>query len=71
MKGRSGQNSGDFKQGFQCSLSLSNTSDPFSDKIISHSISKVEMEGNLKSESEVESPKSKAKAKATPWDTLR
>jgi hypothetical protein len=31
-------NSGDFKQGFQCSLSLSNTSDSFSDKVISHSI---------------------------------
>jgi hypothetical protein len=62
MKGRSGQNSGDFKQGFQCSLSLSETSDSFSDKIISHSI--FESRNRRKSEVEIGSRKPESESES-------
>jgi len=62
MKGRSRQNSGDFKQGFQCSLSLSNTSDSFSDKIISHSI--LESQNGRKSEIGIGSRKPKIESES-------
>jgi hypothetical protein len=68
MKGRSGQNSGDFKQGFQCSLSLSSTSDSFSDKIISHPI--FESPNGRKSEVGIGSRKPEIESKSKATDTL-